>query len=252
MRSRFSSSAAAAVVLAAALAGCGGGGRPSAFPDPSGPLDFTGHVVAHTSTNRLERVSFRGVGGKRVEGLLAVSRRPGLHPAVVFLTGSGGLMTDLASSAIDFANRGGVALTIQQPSAATTWTPFVENVRRALDLLVARSDVDPKRLGIAGLSLGAETAAIVAGVDPRPRAIALMSCRGRGAVSHYLQYARGDSFYVQNGDLDLVVPRPQLLLTIRAIRALHEPLRVKWYPDDHLLEPAAYTSQVDWLRHELN
>jgi dienelactone hydrolase len=250
MRSRSWFSAAAAV-LAAVLAGCGGSGRPSAFPDPGGPIDFTGHVVAQNSSSRLERVSFRGAGGKTVEGLLAVSRRSGPRPAVVFLTGSGGLMTDLAPSVIDFANRGGVGLSIQQPADASTWAPYVENVRRALDLLAARSDVDPKRLGIAGLSLGAETAAIVAGVDPRPRAIALMSCRGRHVVLDYLHYARGASFYVQDGDLDTVVPRHQLVLTIRALRALHRPLRVTWYPDGHLLEDAAYKSQVDWLLSKL-
>ena len=233
MRSRYWSSAAAAL-LVSTLVGCGGGGaaRPVAFPDPGGPLDATRHVLAQSSTSRLERVSFRGAGGKPVEAYLAVSRRPGPHPAVVFLTGSNGSMADLAPSAIDFADHGGVGLSIQQPNDAATWAPVVVNVRRALDFLAARSDVDPKRLGIAGLSLGAETAAIVAGVDPRPRAFALMSCRGRLVVLHYLHYARGDSFYVQVGELGTVVPHHQLLLTIRAIKALHEPLRVKWYRTD--------------------
>jgi len=252
MRFRFSSSAAAAV-LAAVLAGCGGGAaRPAAFPDPGGPLDATGRALAQSSTSRLDLVSFRGAGGKTVEGYLAFSRRSGRHPAVVFLTGSGGSMTDLASSAVYFANHGGVGLSIQQPADATTWAPLVENVRRALDLLASRSDVDPKRLGIAGLSLGAETAAIVAGVDSRPRVFALMSCRGGPVVLHYLQYARGDTFYVQDGELDEVVPHHQLLLTIHALEALHAPLRVKWYPTGHVLDDAAYKSQVDWLQSELS
>lgn len=253
MRYRCSSSAAALAVLAAALVGCGGGAaHPSPFPDPGGPLDAHEQPVARSATSRLERVRFHGAGGQTVEGYLALSRRPGRHPGVVFLTGSGGSLRDLAALAVYFANHGGVGLTIQQPPNATSWAPLVENVRRALDLLAAAPEVDPKRLGVAGLSLGAETAAIVAGVDPRPRVFALMSCRGGPVVLHYLHYARGDTFYIQDGRKDEVVPHHQLVLTIHAIEALHAPLRVRWYPATHVLDEAAYKSQVDWLRDKLH
>jgi predicted esterase len=237
------------------LAGCGGGGtnaRPDAFPDPGGPLDVHARVVAATSGYKLELLSFRGAGGRAVDGYLSVPRRPGRHPAVVFLTGSGGSMLDFVPIALSFANDGGVGLSIQQPADPKSWAPLVVNVRRALDLLAARSDVDPQRLGVAGLSLGAETAGIVAGVDPRPHVFGLMSGRGRPVVLHYLRYAHGDTFYVQNGRADEVIPRPQLIRTIRAIKALHAPLRVRWYPTGHTLDEVAYQSEVDWLSAELH
>lgn len=252
MRCRCSSSAAAVVALAV-LAGCGGASaRPAPFPDPGGPLDAHAHVVARSSASKLELISFRGAGGKRVEGYLASSLKPGRHAAVVFLTGSGGSMTDFAGAAVYFADHGGIGLSIQQPPDATTWTPLVENVRRALDYLASQSDVDAKRLGVAGLSLGAMTAAIVAGVDPRPHVFGLMSARGAPVVLHYLRYARDDTFYVQDGRADEVVPRPQLVRTIRAIEALHAPLQVRWYPTGHVLDGDAYKSQVDWLRQRLD
>jgi len=253
MRSRSWSSATAAVVVTATLAGCGGGAaRPAAFPDPSGPLDAHAHVLARTSSTKLELVSFRGAGGRKVEGYLALSRRPGRHPAVVFLTGSGGSMLDFAGSALYFAEHGGVGISIQQPPNAATWAPLVENVRRALDFLAARPDVDPNRLGVAGLSLGAQTAAIVSGVDSRPKVFGLMSCRGGPVVLRYLHESHGDSFYVQNARFDEIVPRRQLLLTIHAIEAIHAPLRIRWYRTGHVLDTLAYRSEIDWLRSELH
>jgi predicted esterase len=161
-------------------------------------------------------------------------------------------MLDFVPVALSFAKQGGIGLSIQQPANAKSWAPLVVNVRRALDLLASLSDVDPRRLGVAGLSLGAETAAIVAGVDPRPHVFDLMSTRGRPVVLRYLRNAHGDRFYVQNGRSDEVIPRPQLMSTIRAIKALHAPLRVRWYPTRHTLDQVAYQSAVDWLSAELH
>jgi len=252
MRSRYWSSAAA-VLLVSTLVGVGcGGARPDAFPDPGGPLDMHGRVVASTSAYTLELISFRGAGGRSVDAYLSVPRRSGRHPGVVFLTGSGGSMLDFVPIELSFAEQGGVGLSIQQPNDATSWKPLVVNVRRALDLLAARPDVDPQRLGVSGLSLGAETAAIVAGVDPRPHVFDLMSARGRPVVLHYLRYAHGDTFYVQNGRADEVIPRPQLIRTIRAIEALHARLRIRWYPTMHTLDQVAYQSAVDWLSAKLH
>ena len=69
-------------------------------------------------------------------------------------------------------------MTISQPNDAPTFRPLVVNARRALDVLAARPDVDPKRLGVVGFSLGAQTAAILAGDEPRLKAVGIMSGRG--------------------------------------------------------------------------
>jgi dienelactone hydrolase len=50
------------------------------------------------------------------------------------------------------------------------------DVRRTLDLLASRPEVDPRRLGITGISLGGIVAATAAGGDPRiSRAVLLLS-----------------------------------------------------------------------------
>jgi dienelactone hydrolase len=51
----------------------------------------------------------------------------------------------------------------------------VVELRRAFDLLVARKDVDPKRLGYVGWSLGATMGARLAGLEPRAKAFVMMA-----------------------------------------------------------------------------
>jgi dienelactone hydrolase len=51
----------------------------------------------------------------------------------------------------------------------------VVDLRRGLDLLAARSDVDPKRLGYVGHSFGAQWGAILSAVEPRLTAVVLMA-----------------------------------------------------------------------------
>lgn len=245
MRCLFSCSAAALVF---ALAGCGGQRAAQPFADPSSPLDVKTSLYATSSYAFLRRVSFRGWNGRTVNGYLVVPRTAGRHPAVVYLHGAGGTDADLLMWAIRFARAGGVALTISQPNNATSWRPLAVNARRALDLLASRSYVDPHRLGVAGPSLGAETAAVVAGVDPRPRVFALMSCRGRPIVRFYVRRSHA-RFLVQAGLDDQVIPPSQLQSAIDAIRGLKT---VRWYAAGHLLVQSAYLAQLAWLRAELH
>ncbi|HTQ65035.1 MAG TPA: hypothetical protein VMI12_09565 [Puia sp.] len=53
-------------------------------------------------------------------------------------------------------------------SAGTTWPGvFFAEDKKALDILCARSDVDPKRIGCGGLSGGGMRTVFMAGLDPR-------------------------------------------------------------------------------------
>jgi hypothetical protein len=221
-------------------AGCGG--------KHAAPLNVHAKTLSQSARVTLQQISFRGYGGKIVRGYLALSRRPGRHPAVLWLHGSGGTDRDFLFSAAKWANRGGVGLTISQPNDATTFDPLVGNAERALDLLRRRSDVDAKRVGLAGLSLGAETAAIVAGDEKQLHVVALESGRGRSDVVLAVQKSKA-AFYVQVGLRDQVIPRPQLQALIGAIRG-H--VLVRWYDLPHVLNQAAYDSQLAWLAAELH
>ena len=234
MRCRYWSSA----LLVVLAAGCGG--------KHAAPLDVHAKTISQSPRVTLQRISFRGYRGKIVHGYLASSRRPGRRPAVLWLHGSGGSDRDFLYSAALWANRGGVGLTISQPNDATTFDPLVGNAERALQLLRARKDVSD--VALAGLSLGAETAAIVAGDDKQLHVVALESGRGRSDVVLAVQKSKAD-FYVQAGLRDQVIPRPQLQALIGAIRG-H--VKVRWYDLPHVLDQQAYDDQLNWLASQLH
>ncbi len=231
------------------LAACGG---TKAAPDPFAyaPRPLAVHddgVVMSSKKIAVHTLSFAGANGSRVAAVLIVPRAAGRYPAVLFLHGSGGSRKDLLVPAAELANRGVVTMTISQPNNAATFRPLVVNARRAFDLLDARADVDPKRLGVVGYSLGGQTAAILAGEDRQLKAVGIVAGRGTQTTLYWIARAH-ESLYFQAGTLDQVVPHAQLVALMRA--APGQP-RVSWYPADHGMSLQAFDDQVAWQAHEL-
>lgn len=245
MRSAFSSSAAACLLI---LAGCGGhakGADPYAY-DRSRPLAVEDAGVALSGPKlTVHVVSYAGAG--TIRAFLVLPRTPGPHPAVLLLHGSGGTREDLLLVAVELAKRGIVAMTISQPNDVADFRALVVNARRALDVLAVRPDVDPKRLGLVGFSLGAQTAAIVAGDDRRPKAVGLISGRGSAVPLRWIRRAHAHLFF-QDGTKDEVVPHDQLVALVDA--APDDP-RVRWYATGHGMSRAAFDDQVAWQAAEL-
>lgn len=200
-----------------------------------GVVQSNKQLVVHT-------LSFAGANGTRVAAVLIVPRAPGRHAAVLFLHGSGGTRADLLVPAAELAARGAVTMTISQPNDAATFRPLVVNARRALDLLEARADVDRKRLGVVGYSLGAQTAAILAGDDPQLKAVGIVAGRGTSLTRYWIARTHAQ-LYFQAGTLDQVVPHAQLVALIHA--APGQP-RVSWYPTDHGMSLQSFDDQVAW------
>ena len=182
-----------------------------------------------------------------MRAFLVVPRSKGRHPAVLFLHGSGGNREDLLLPATELASRGIVTMTISQPNDATTFRPLVVNARRALDVLSERKDVDRKRLGVVGFSLGAQTAAVLAGDEPRLEAVGLISGRGGPVPLYWIRKAHAHLFF-QAGTRDEVVPHAQLAALISA--APGKP-RVRWYDADHGMSRRSFEEQVAWQATEL-
>lgn len=246
MRSACSSSAA--ILLLLALAGCGGHARavdPYGY-DHSRPLAVSDAGVALSGPKMtVHVVTYAGVGS--IRAFVVVPRSAGPHPAVLLLHGSGGSREDLLLVAAELAGRGIVAMTISQPNDAASYRPLVVNARRALDVLAARTDVDAQRLGVVGFSLGAQTAAILAGDDPRLKAAGIISGRGNPIPIRWLHKTHADLFF-QAGTKDEVVPHAQLVALIDA--APGHP-RVRWYDAGHGMSRGAFDDQVAWQAQEL-
>lgn len=110
--------------------------------------------------------------------------------------------TEFLEEAKVLANSGVVSLLIdapmvrpgheKQPEPLDTRDDVID-LRRGLDLLVARKDVDPKRIGYVGHSFHAAAGAILAGVDKRPKAFVLMA----GAFDYNQWLVSEASFAVQ-------------------------------------------------------
>ena len=244
MRSLCWCSAASVVLL---LAGCGAMrvADPYAY-DHDRPLAVRDQGVALSGPKvAMHVISFDGA--RRVNAFLAVPRSGGTHPAVLFLHGSGGNREDLLLPALQLASRGFVTMTISQPNDAATFRPLVVNARRALDLLAARKDVDASRLGLVGFSLGAQTAAILAGDEPRLKAIGIVAVRGSGTPLSWIAKAKAHLFF-QAGTRDAVVPHAQLVALIKA--APDDPL-VRWYPTGHGMNRRAFDDQIAWQAREI-
>ena len=234
------------------LASCGGA-QHAATRDPfayntSAPLAVEdGGVYASSPWAIIRSISFAGSGGSRVDAFVVVPRTAGRHPAALFLHGSGGSRRDLILEAALLAKRGAVTMTISQPADPATYRPLIVNARRALDVLDARSDVDPKRIGVVGFSLGAQTAAILVGDDARPKAAGIIGGRGTDVARYWIRRTHADLFF-QAGMHDAVVPHAQLVALERA--APGHP-RVRWYDAQHVVNAAIRRDQLAWQAAEL-
>jgi dienelactone hydrolase len=236
-----------AIVLA--LAACGGGAKPGPYDYDSGaPLAFRDRgVVNHDYPVKIHDVSYAGDGHRVPAYLLLPPQRGVRHPAVVYLHGSGGTRLDLVTFAAKLSLRGAVTMALDVPQG-DAYAPMVIDARRALDLLAARPDVDPERLGVVGYSLGGQLAAIVAGVDTRPKAVGIIAGRGTPEAREAVAHAQAELFF-QAGTTDAVVPREELEALVDAAPAAHR--RVKWYAAGHEMGIAAFDEQDAWQAREL-
>ena len=262
------------VLVAAALAGCGGSSDPFSF-DASRPLDVRVAQRGMVAGVRVSDLSFAGPDD-RIPAFLVEPTTPGRHPAVVLLHGAGGSRDNFVGEAIELAKRGvvGLALTsayersTDERVRANTEPVSVDralelravvDVRRALELLRGRSDVDPKRLGLLGYSRGCQWAALAASVE-HPQAVVLMgapahpSRRVSPAKDRHLVTSLDTVRYVgkiapgklllQGGRYDDVVP-PANVKELYA--AAKQPKELRWYPTGHEFDAATLNDQLAFL-----
>lgn len=251
-----------------ALAACGGGSKsPSPFAyDAHEPFKYAdAGIVNHGYPIKIHDVSFASSRSGRVHAYLVVPPGKGPFPAVIWAHGSGGTRKDLILPATWLAARGAISLVVDDPFERNPQLNFasipvqnaaivqqIVDLRRSIDLLQSRPDVDPKRLGFMGLSFGAIQGAILSGVDPRIRAFDLQSGRGTNlgpGLDDLTWISRSHAtFLFQLGRHDAIVPRYQL---VALADAAPRPKEIRWYDAGHPLNLRANHDQLRWLAHEL-
>jgi len=265
--------------------------------DARAPLDFKTDS-ARTLANgvRIESVSYASPKGGRVTTLLV--RPPGTGPfgGVLFMHPGAGDRSSFLSEAIALAEAGAVSLLPEAPFARPApWTrrydpadstndrnleiQNVVDLRRGIDLLCSRPDVDKTRLGYVGHSYGAVHGGVLAGVDRRIRAFVLMGGEGTPAADlrdttleasrafraglsadqldrylgamepldpiHYVGHVAPAALLFQFGHFDVFIDERQALAYAAAAS---QPRQVRWYDTGHdLFSADAVADRLEWL-----
>jgi fermentation-respiration switch protein FrsA (DUF1100 family) len=203
----------------------------------------------------------------------------------------------MAGAATMFAKTGAVCLTIDAPFSGPRAIPgqeiqdwehaerstrgLIQNVidlRRGVDLLVSRPEVDADRLGFYAASFGAITGGVLAGVEHRIKAYVLMSLPASfndaqverrlrvsrtmpkeefdrnssiieiGAPVYYVGHAAPSGLLIQIGEKDTSIPRQS---ADRLYNAASEPKFYRRYDGGHGLNGQARLESAEWLQRQI-
>jgi cephalosporin-C deacetylase-like acetyl esterase len=268
--------------------------------DTSLPLDVEVATVAELTDYIHHEITYASPKGGRVPAsLLIPSEASGPFAGIILMHGLPGDRTNNASFARGLVATGAVVLMIDAPFARpenrnrSSWPLTFDEVdrleqiqlmidlRRGVDLLIARDDVDPERLAYVGYSYGAAMGGLLAGIEPRIKAFGLMVGDG-GIVSHFtaadgtpltelnrlseeqrvawlawmesiepirfVGRASPAHLFFQNALRDEAVTREDAL----AYQAAgSEPKQIEWYESSHFLPAEAFQHMASWLGTEI-
>jgi hypothetical protein len=156
-------------------------------------LDIQDRVIQENDDLVIHDITYASPKGGRVPAYLVVPKGKGSFAAVLFGHYGLGTRSEFIPEAKLYAKAGAVSLIPDYPwDRPQPWHKSVDNfdkpeldrdiyiqtvidLRRGIDLLLARSDVDSKRLAYIGHSYGAQWGSILSAVDHRMRATVLMA-----------------------------------------------------------------------------
>lgn len=269
--------------------------------DQRAPLDVKEHSVEEREGAKVYDIIYASPRGGRVTAYLVAPVTKGRHAGIIFAHPGGGNRKSFLSEALTLARVGAVSLLIDDPSARpaawrrrmfvltependrATYIQAIIDLRRGVDLLAARPDVDAKRLGFVGFSFGADLGGILAGVERRIKAYALMGtgarltdlwrsgdtpylARLRASITkeqldkyiettapfdsvNYIGHAAPSAVLFQFGRRDANWPQK---LALEFYRAGSEPKEIKWWDGGHELNDEAMRQRAEWFRSRID
>jgi len=261
--------------------------RAAAYDPAFSPIGTAPGVQIHA----LSFLSPRGTD--RATGILFVPEGAGPFAGILLMHGLPGNAEQMTAYGTLLARHGAVVVALDAPFARRagavlrfTEADSVEQVQlmtdlqRAVDLLVARPDVDASRLGYVGISYGGAMGALFAGLERRLRTSVLVVADG-GLVTHftgpedggsalaslscaarrrwlesmmpiepikYIGFASPTPLLLQSGRQDELVP-PRDAERLHA--AAPDPKTVQWYVAGHGLDVTAVRARSVWLHEHL-
>ena len=160
--------------------------------DQNAPLDVQQVSVIHRNGIRIYDLTYASPKSGRVTAYLVTPAAKGRFAGVVFGHWGYGTRTEFLPEAMLYAKAGVVSLLVDdldvrpapwrrnapgsEPEAVrNNFIQSVVDIRRGIDLLRARSDVDPNRIAYVGHSSGAHWGAILSAIDKRLKTVVLMA-----------------------------------------------------------------------------
>jgi poly(3-hydroxybutyrate) depolymerase len=259
--------------------------------DPQAPLDTQEVGRKREWGVTLIDLTYASPMGGRVPATLVVPDGNGPFAGMLIQSGMPSIHQSRIADGVIYARLGAVVLLIDAPYARRadglnrpmTFTEqdrreqiqLIVDLRRGVDLLLSRPEIDPERLAYVGASYGGRMGGLLAGVDHRLKAYVL-EVGGGGLVSfmtdpersaewlakpevvrqqwvawmwpiepiHYVGCASPAALLFQNGTLDTSTFPAEAL---RYQEAGSEPKTIRWYRAGHSLNTAALHDQVEWL-----
>lgn len=264
--------------------------------DAKAPLDIQVVSTEKRGALTVQEITYASPKGGRVPATLMVPDGPGPFAGILLMHGMPGTRAVTHPEAETLAKRGAVTLSIDAPISRGKMDPrdmirfteedrdrqvqLIVDWRRGVDLLLSRKDVDPKRLAYTGRSYGGAMGGLLAGVEKRIQAYALVVGDG-GLVSHFtgaddgpepLSHLSADErkrwlavmepvepirfvgraaparLLFQNGRTDQLVPAADAEIYQKAGS---EPKTIKWYDAGHGLNEQALRDRHLWLAEQV-
>jgi len=265
--------------------------------DPAQPLDVQAKPLYERGGVKVEELSYASPKSGRATAYLVMPVEAGeKRVAVLFGHWGQGTKTEFLPEATLYARAGAVCLLVDNPwvrpapwrrnlrqledpeGDREAFIQAVVDLRRAMDLLSARKDVDRERLAYVGHSYGAQWGAILSAVDGRLKAVVLMggvpdseAIWRDGTETGLVEYRERAPKDKQEAYLKAVAPTSAVFYVPhstapllfqfarfeqyfdkpamhRYYAAAKEPKRIEWYDTGHdLNDPAALANRARWL-----
>ncbi|MFI5183163.1 MAG: alpha/beta hydrolase family protein [Vicinamibacteria bacterium] len=259
--------------------------------DAKAPLDVKEDRVTTRDGAQVRELTYLKLAGGSTGATLVTPTTPGRHPAVLFVhwyesEASNSNRTQFLDEAVGLAHAGAVSLLIDTMWSDTKWfftrdpaddlknsIGQVRELRRALDLLAARPEVDPTHIVYVGHDCGAMYGALLGTADGRPSAYVLIA--GTSSFSDWFLLGRkleGDAREAVVRDLApldpvrhvaAIAPRPVLLqfgtqdpyvppaAADAFFSGARDPKEMRQYECGHPMNAAAAADRVAWLKAKL-
>jgi dienelactone hydrolase len=265
-------------------------------------LDIHDKIIEEFDGGTLHDITYASPKGGPVGAYLVVPKGKGPFAAVLFGHWGNGTRAEFIPEAKLYATAGAISLIPDYPwDRPQPWhkspdhfdKPEVDreieiqavvDLRRGIDLLLARPDVDPKRLAYVGHSYGAQWGSILSAVDKRMKTSILMAGVAEmadillrsgepGMVDFRKAQPAGqlEKYSQVTGDIDAIhfvgkaAPIPLLLQFANYeqyfdktsmqhyVAAASDPKKVLYYDTGHdLNDPQALEDRYDWLVKFIN